>query len=131
MKPEMQAIFDFYAGHVVDIEDFVKDINHLGPFDSLLHMAVRMSKLEHIQILVEAGADINAKDDMGFTPLHEAAFCGNAKAAELLLMLGARGDIKNQFNDTPLDTAAKAEADRPKRRKRARVSDLILNARQR
>jgi ankyrin repeat protein len=129
VKRELQEVFKFYEReYSLNITDFIEDINHLGPFDALLHMAVRISKLEHIKILVESGADINVKDAMNFTPLHEAAYYGNAKTAELLLALGASTDMKNEFGDTPLDLALRKEkenANRHKRRKRASVSDVL------
>jgi len=44
---------------------------------------------EIMQLLIDSGADVNAKDPIGWTPLHDAAACGNTAAAALLLAHGA------------------------------------------
>jgi ankyrin repeat protein len=59
-----------------------------------------------IQILLDAGADVNALDDINETPLHESCFVGNAQHAVcLLLQYGAKVDTKNNDGDTPLHFA--------------------------
>ena len=47
---------------------------------------------EEVTALIEGGADVNAKDQSGRTPLWFAAFNRNEKVAELLLKAGA--DVK-------------------------------------
>ena len=64
---------------------------------------------EAIYLLVEAGADINAKGERGYTPLHCAAEQNHFKAIKLLLALGA--DV--QFDDdnySPLELAELLES---------------------
>ena len=59
-----------------------------------------------VGILLDAGADCNAKDEDGVTPLHRAAA---ANAAELVDLLVKAGADKNAFNgeyETPLCIAA-------------------------
>lgn len=60
---------------------------------------------ELVRWLVEQGADINARDNYGETPLHKHAmsWCGNA---ELLIDLGADIEAINYQNETPLFAAA-------------------------
>ena len=60
-----------------------------------------------VAVLLGAGADVNAKGGSNVTPLHLAAFHGNAQIAEALLKAGA--DVKAvgyRHNDTPLHVAA-------------------------
>lgn len=61
-----------------------------------------------IRLLVAAGADVNAPDDHGSTPLHEAVDgdWGNATAVRTLLELGAAPDPLDEHGRTPLVLAA-------------------------
>jgi len=54
---------------------------------------------------LDAGADVNAKNDYGGTPLHQAAWGGHTEVAELLIAKGADVNAKNKPGRTPLDTA--------------------------
>lgn len=59
-----------------------------------------------VKVLVERGADIEAQDNIGWTPLHYASESGRADSAELLLTLGANRDAVAHDFMTPLQTAA-------------------------
>ena len=52
------------------------------------------------RLLIDAGADVNAKDVDGMTPLH---VCQNADVAKLLIDAGADVNAKNNDGNTPLD----------------------------
>ena len=52
--------------------------------------------------LLKQGADPNAQDDNGFSPLHFAAQEALPEAARLLLDAGAAPNIKDFFGNTPL-----------------------------
>jgi ankyrin repeat protein len=54
-----------------------------------LHSAVAAGQREVVEILLEAGADPNARQHGGFTPLLEAAQSGHGDIAEVLLRHGA------------------------------------------
>ena len=55
------------------------------------------------------GADVNARDQYGNTPLHYAAGNGRDKIARLLIQNGADVDARNNEGNTPLHRAWSAE----------------------
>lgn len=46
-----------------------------------LHVAAAKGALERVRSLVEAGADVNAVDNAGWTPLHEAVIRGHVEVS--------------------------------------------------
>ncbi|MEO7720043.1 MAG: ankyrin repeat domain-containing protein [Capsulimonas sp.] len=54
-----------------------------------LHMAARRGNVEAAEALVECGANIEARDSYGDTPLRRAVNCGKTTVAALLLAKGA------------------------------------------
>ncbi|UNQ73406.1 ankyrin repeat domain-containing protein [Infirmifilum sp. NZ] len=73
---------------------------------SELHFAAGIGDLEKIRMLLERGADINARDNIGWTPLHFAAIAGKLDVARLLIEKGADVNARGVFGDTPLHYAA-------------------------
>jgi hypothetical protein len=71
-----------------------------------LHAGATRGDAEIVRMLLEAGADANARQERGFVPLHSAAANGNAPVVQLLLKHGAHVDAKADDGKTPADTAA-------------------------
>ncbi len=61
--------------------------------------------INRIKMDFEDGADVNAKDDQGATPLHYAAYRGHTEIAELLISKGADLNTKDDNGETPLSEA--------------------------
>ncbi|MCC6187440.1 MAG: ankyrin repeat domain-containing protein [Anaerolineales bacterium] len=59
------------------------------------------------ELLLRHGADANAQQEGGYTPLHEAAFHGEQILAELLLAHGADPRRATDEGQTPFDLAEK------------------------
>jgi ankyrin repeat protein len=62
--------------------------------------------IDAIKLFLKAGADVNATNDPGFTAMHYAAQLGRNRMVELLAANGAKLDVKNKADKTPLDLAS-------------------------
>lgn len=72
-----------------------------------LHGAsVEAGSEEAVELLLDYGADVDAKDKYGNTPLHDAAKYGNISICKLLLGYGADIDAANKWGQTPMHVAA-------------------------
>lgn len=72
---------------------------------TLLATAALMGHTEIVALLLEHGADINARSQDGGTPLHAAAFLGHAETVKLLLEKGADTTLRSNMGGTPVDGA--------------------------
>ena len=61
--------------------------------------------MNHVRILIAAGASVNAVGDLGSTPLHYAASRGLVEIARKLMQCGADINVRNEFGETALDLA--------------------------
>ena len=79
--------------------------------NELLFDAAGKNDLEQAKLLIKKGADLNAKNKWGDTPLHEAAMNNSVKVAKLLIKKGADLNDKNKWGDTPLLYAVRYDYD--------------------
>lgn len=84
------------------------DINVKDPFggSSPLITAAVFGQTEMAKRLIDAGADINFRNNEGSTALISAAFFGRREIVELLLAAGADRRIKNKYGATAYDSVA-------------------------
>jgi len=95
--------------------------SHQGGFTPL-HSAVASDggnvDIEIVGMLLDSGADPNAKSQSGSTPLHTVAFTGDRASLDLLLKHGADPAIKNNDGKTAPDVA--------RERGNQEVADLLV-----
>ena len=94
-------------GQVADYSGIpVTDANTLGHFKTRpLHVAAVWGDCEAIEILVQAGASVDAQGEHGFTALMEATEQEHFPACKLLVALGA-SPVRNSQGQLPSEYAA-------------------------
>ena len=85
-----------------------------------LHEACFSGEINLVRVLIERGANLEARNLHFDTPLHIAAFHGRRAIVEILLEIGALVDPTNQDGSTPLIGAAFAG--------RTEVCNILLRA---
>lgn len=71
-----------------------------------LEWAISSDNLELVKLLVDRGAEVKTKTDVGSTPLHTAADRGDTEIAAILIAHGAEVNAKITGGTTPLHNAA-------------------------
>jgi 26S proteasome non-ATPase regulatory subunit 10 len=98
------------AGDVVKISELLQgdpnSVNLRGwGGDTPLHLAVVHHHSAAVQLLLEKGAIVDARDDQDATPLHLAAQFGFVDVAEMLLAHDAKVNLRDSDQRTPLGRA--------------------------
>ena len=86
-----------------DVNAVAENAQRVAP----VHAAAAVRDLETMRLLLESGADANAKQQMEYTPLHGAASRGDLAIGKLLVENGARRDARAGDGMTPADVARK------------------------
>jgi len=112
----LQELFEEYMKYPAFSTTALSDVNQRGDFnDPPIHLAASRGVVEELQILIDNGADIEARGDMcsKSTPLHIAALMGRLEAIKLLLKYGADPFAKDIDGERPLDIARWKEKSEP------------------
>jgi ankyrin repeat protein len=73
--------------------------------DTPLHLASAWGDARAVELLLSAGAGVNAQCGFGRTPLALAVSSGHVAVAKLLLSHGAAPDMQSEFGDSPRSLA--------------------------
>lgn len=76
---------------------------------TLLHLACDSADIGMLELLLQYGANINATDSRGLTPLHRCILRGKAMFAKLLLTRGADPRAVNREGKTSLELAVESK----------------------
>lgn len=101
------AAVDGHTAFLSEQLDKGLDVNDEMPVlqTTLLIYAAAHGHMDTVQMLVDRGADVNAPDVTGWTPLHAAAYGGHPEIIRFLLGRGAKFTPANWYTPTPLDVA--------------------------
>jgi uncharacterized protein len=97
------AIARFLIESGADVNAAAVNVNNVAP----VHAAAAVRDIETMRMLLERGADPNARQQRDYTPLHGAASRGDIAMGTLLLAHGADVNARGTDGMTAADVAAK------------------------
>ena len=88
-----------------------------------IHVAAELGNIEAVKQHLNAGTDVDARDEADKTPLPHAAYWGHKEIVELLIAKGANVNARDRRGSTPLNWANESrQADKSRQ---AEIADLI------
>ena len=100
-------------GFSVDLNQRVREMTNRGT----LHVSAAGGHLDLVKLLLNAGAEIELKDEDSSTPLHIAAMFGRPEVARTLISAGADIHAQDFSGGTPLHVSDTPE-----------ITELLINA---
>ena len=103
-RSELEAIFQ---RHQIDSYDEPWDAENLNKQmadrDAMIHWVARYGASEDLSTLIDAGASIDIRGDIGRTPLLEAVAFNKLENAKILIQAGANVSAVDDFGDSISD----------------------------
>jgi ankyrin repeat protein len=90
----------------LDEQSRTKLIAKKQPSQQSFNQAIKRDDIITVKALIVAGADVNAKNKLGETPLHMAAIRGHHEISSLLISQGANVNAMDKRKLTPLHASA-------------------------
>ncbi|XP_046893261.1 CARD- and ANK-domain containing inflammasome adapter protein [Hypomesus transpacificus] len=109
--PKTGSLFSTVAlGELSSLEEILQDtdVNAVNSSnETLLHVAAEHGHLSIIELLLHRGAQLDVRDEEGYTPLHRAALRGHSQAVRGLVNAGAPIYALDKQSKTPLHLSVK------------------------